>query len=238
MRGEDRHARRGRLCEIIPDEPENAKRQKLMAIVLSPPEQKVTLHNVSWETYERLLADLRDSSAPRLTYDRGTLEIMSPSSEHERYNRTAAQIVEELAVEMDVHIDSLGSTTFRREDLDRGFEPDSCFYIRNAASVRGKKRIDLSTDPPPDLVIEIDITSPSLAKLPIFAKAGVPEVWRFDGSRLAIYELANGEYVEREASVAFPAVTAADVTAFIGDSETMERPDWVRKLRAWARDRK
>lgn len=205
-----------------------------MATVLSPPEQRVTLHNVSWETYERLLADLRDSSAPRLTYDRGTLEIMSPSSEHERYNRTAAQIVEELAVEMDVHIDSLGSTTFRREDLDRGFEPDSCFYIGNAAGVRGKKRVDLSTDPPPDLVIEIDITSPSLDKLPLFAKAGVPEVWRFDGSRLAIYELSGGAYLERDASVAFPAVTAAAVTAFIKDSETMDRPEWVRRLRAWA----
>lgn len=209
-----------------------------MATVLSPPEQRVTLHNVSWETYERLLADLQDSSAPRMTYDRGTLEIMSPSSEHERYNRTAAQIVEELAVEMDLNIDSLGSTTFRREDIDRGFEPDSCFYIQNAARVRGKKRIDLAVDPPPDLVIEIDITSPSLDKFPILAKAGVPEVWRFDGSRLVIYELANDEYLERDASISFSAVTAADITAFIKDSETMDRPEWVRKLRAWARDRK
>lgn len=209
-----------------------------MVTVLSPPEQRVTLHNVSWETYERLLADLQDSSTPRMTYDRGTLEIMSPSSEHERYNRTIAQIVEELAVELDVNIDSLGSTTFRREDLDRGFEPDSCFYIRHAASVRGKKRIDLGVDPPPDLVIEIDITNPSLDKFPIFAQVGVPEVWRFDGSRLAIYELAGDEYPERSASVAFPAVTAADVTAFIKESETMARPEWVRKLRGWARDRK
>jgi Uma2 family endonuclease len=173
-----------------------------------------------------------------MTYDRGTLEIMSPSSEHERYNRTVAQIVEELAVEMDVNIDSLGSTTFRREDIDRGFEPDSCFYIRNVAHVRGKKRIDLSIDPPPDLVIEIDITSPSLDKFPIFAKVGVPEVWRFDGSKLAIYELAGGAYLERDTSVAFPAVTATDITGFVKESGTMLRPEWVRKLRAWARERK
>jgi len=209
-----------------------------MVTVLSPPEQRVTLYNVSWETYERLLADLQDSSAPRMTYDRGTLEIMSPSSEHERYNRTAAQIVEELAVEMDVNFDSLGSTTFRRDDIDRGFEPDSCFYIRNAARVRGKKRIDLMVDPPPDLVIEIDITSPSLNKFSIFAQVGVPEVWRFDGERLAIYELAAGEYRERDASIAFPAVTAEQLTAFIKESETMDRPEWVRKLRGWARDHK
>jgi Uma2 family endonuclease len=196
------------------------------------------LYNVSWETYERLLADLQDSSAPRMTYDRGTLEIMSPSSEHERYNRTAAQIVEELAVEMNINFDSLGSTTFRREDIDRGFEPDSCFYIQNAAAVRGKKRIDLTVDPPPDLVIEIDITSPSLDKFPIFARVGVPEVWRFDGSRLAIFELSGGDYQERETSIGFPALTAADVTAFIKESETMDRPEWVRKVRGWARARK
>lgn len=209
-----------------------------MVTVLSPPEQRVILHNVSWETYERLLTDLQDSSAPRMTYDRGTLEIMSPSSEHERYNRTAAQIVEELAVEMNMNIDSLGSTTFRREDIDRGFEPDSCFYIQNAAHVRGKKRIDLTVDPPPDLVIEIDITSPSLAKFPIFAQVGVPEVWRFDGNRLAIYALAEGKYHEREASISFPTVTAQDITNFIKDSETMERPEWVRKLRGWAQEHK
>jgi Uma2 family endonuclease len=140
-----------------------------------------------------------------------------------------------VAEELNIEAEDLGSTTFRREDLERGFEPDSCFYIRNAAGVRGKKRIDLGADPPPDLIIEIDITSPSLAKLPLFAKAGVPEVWRFDGNRLAIYELIGDEYLERDASVAFPAVTSADVTAFIKDSETMERPEWVRKLRGWAR---
>jgi Uma2 family endonuclease len=173
-----------------------------------------------------------------MTYDRGTLEIMSPSSEHERYNRTAAQIVEELAVELNIDFDNLGSTTFRREDIDRGFEPDSCFYIQNATQVRGKKRIDLTVDPPPDLVIEIDITSPSLDKFPIFAQVGVPEVWRFDGSRLAIYGLSGDEYRERDVSLAFPLVAAADLTAFIKESETIARPEWVRKLRDWARDRK
>jgi Uma2 family endonuclease len=209
-----------------------------MTTVLSPPEQRVTLHNVSWETYERLLADLQDSGAPRLTYDRGTLEIMSPSSEHERYNRTIARIVEDLAVELDIDLDSLGSTTFRREDIDRGFEPDSCFYIRNAANIRGRKRIDLNLDPPPDLVIEIDITNPSLDKFPIFADVGVPEVWRFDGARLEIFELAQDGYLQRESSLAFPTVAAVDLTALIKDSESMDRPTWVRKLRAWAQDHK
>lgn len=196
-----------------------------MATVLSPPEQRVILHNVSWETYERLLTDLQGSSAPRLTYDRGTLEIMSPSSEHERYNRTIAQVVEELAVETDIDLDNLGSTTFRREDLDRGFEPDSCFYIQNAPRVRGKKRIDLTVDPPPDLVIEVDITSPSLDKFSIFAQVGVPEVWRYDGNRLMIFGLFEGDYQERDTSIAFPSTSSADVTDFIKDSESMSRPE-------------
>ena len=211
---------------------------KDMVTVLSPPEQRVILHNVSWDTYERLLADLHGCSAPRLTYDRGTLEIMSPSSEHERYNRTIAQIVEELAVEMNSNIDSLGSTTFRREDIDRGFEPDSCFYGQNAQLVRGKKRIDLADDPPPDLIIEIDITSTSLDKFSIFAEVGVPEVWRFDGSRLTIHELNLDRYLERDMSRVFQAIAAADLNRLVNDSETMARPEWVRKLREWIRDSK
>jgi Uma2 family endonuclease len=206
-----------------------------MTTILNPPEQSVLLHNVSWNTYERLLMDLNDSCAPRLTYDRGTLEIMSSSSEHERYNRTIAQIVEELAVEMNLDFDGLGSTTFRREDLDRGFEPDSCFYIQNVTAIRSKKRIDLAVDPPPDLIIEIDITSTSLDRFSIFAAVGVVEVWRFDGNRLTINELKSGNYEERDTSVAFRGIPAAEITALIKDSETITRPEWVRRLRQWIR---
>jgi len=141
-------------------------------------------------------------------------------------------------VETDVDMDSLGSTTFRREDIERGFEPDSRFYIQNAARVRGKKRIDLTVDPPPDLVIEIDITSLSLDKFPTFAQIGVPEVWGYDGNELVIFGLVGGDYRERDASIAFPAVTGTDVTGFIKDSESMSRPEWVRKLHGWAKDHK
>lgn len=206
-----------------------------MATVLSPPEQKIILQGVSWETYERLLADLQDSSAPRLTYDRGTLEIMSPSGEHERYNRTIALIVEVLAEETNVDVDNLGSTTFQREDIKRGFEPDSCFYIRNAEAVRNKERIDLAVDPPPDLVVEIDITSPSLHKFPIFAQVGVPEVWRYDGRELMIFELVEGAYIKREASIAFPIITSSAITDFVNESKSLRRTAWLRKLRDWIR---
>jgi Uma2 family endonuclease len=207
-----------------------------MTAILNPPEQRVLLHNVSWNTYERLLMDLNDSSAPRLTYDRGTLEIMSPSSEHERYNRTIARIVEELAVEMNLDFDALGSTTFRREDLDRGFEPDSCFYIQNVTSIRRKKRIDLAVDPPPDLIVEIDITSTSLDRFSIYAEVGVIEVWRFDGDRLTIHQLRSGNYEEQDISVAFKGIRASQITTLIKDSESMSRPAWVRGLRQWIRE--
>ena len=180
--------------------------------------------------------DLNDSSAPRLTYDRGTLEIMSPSSEHERYNRTIARIVEELAVEMNLDFDALGSTTFRREDLDRGFEPDSCFYIQNVTSIRRKKRIDLAVDPPPDLIVEIDITSTSLDRFSIYAEVGVIEVWRFDGDRLTIHQLRSGNYEEQDISVAFKGIRASQITTLIKDSESMSRPAWVRGLRQWIRE--
>ncbi len=140
-----------------------------METIKSPAEQRVALHNISWSTYERLLADNETNSAPRFTYDRGELEIMSPSPEHEKLNRRIAQLVLAVADELGVEVEDLGSTTFRREDLERGFEPDSCFYIQNEEKVRGTNCIDPAADPPPDLVIEIDITSPSFSKLPIYA---------------------------------------------------------------------
>src|SRR5437867_1835797 len=132
-----------------------------MAAVRSPAEQRVLLRNVSWETYERLLAENASASAPRLTYDHGALEFMSPLPEHERLNRAAQLLVPLVARRLALPVYSLGSTTFRRQDLQRGFEPDSCFYVQHAGKVRGKASLDLTTDPPPDLVVEIDTSSPS-----------------------------------------------------------------------------
>jgi Uma2 family endonuclease len=164
-----------------------------MDTVKTPSEQRTVLHNISWETYEHLLADHLDSSSPRFTYDRGTLEIMVVSSRHERPNRLIALLVETVAEEMGIDLENLGSTTFKRGDFERGFEPDSCFYIQNEERVRGEDEIDPNVDPPPDLVIEVDITSPSLDRLPIYAHFGVPEVWRYDGERVIIYELRSTE---------------------------------------------
>src|SRR5215470_14554746 len=121
-------------------------------------DQLVVLHNVSWQTYSRLLEDLADQSSIRVAFDNGEMEIMSPTAEHEELNRIVARFLEGVAAALDLDIRSLGSTTFKRKDVLRGFEPDSCFYLQNAPAIRGKTRLDLSIEPPPDLVIEIDIT--------------------------------------------------------------------------------
>ena len=207
-----------------------------METVKTPAEQRVVLHNIGWNTYERLLADHENNSAPRFTYDRGELEIMSPSPEHEKFNRRIAQLVLAVAEELGIEAEDLGSTTFRREDLERGFEPDSCFYIQNEEQVRGKDRIDLAVDPPPDLVIEIDITSPSFSKLPIYAQIGVPEVWRYDGQRLAILTLEGTEYVESAQSAVLCPLTCAALSDFIEKCKTMKRTAWLKEVREWSRE--
>jgi len=205
--------------------------------VKSPAEQRVLLRNVSWETYERLLADQQSSSAPRLTYDRGLLEIVSPSTEHEEVNRLLAALVETVAEETGTEFRNVGSMTFKRENLRRGFEPDTCFYIQNEGSVRGKAQIDLADDPPPDLVIEVDVASPSLDKLPIYAQVGVPEIWRVSGGRTAILRLRSDGtgYSEVRESEALPAVTGRDLTRFVEGGRTLGRLSWNREVREWAR---
>ncbi len=205
-----------------------------MATVLSPPEERVLLHDVSWETYERLLVGQQDKSTPRQTYDRGALEIASPSGEHEEINDLIKQLVFVLAEESGLEFRSFGSKTFKRADLQKSFEPDSCFYIQSLNRISGISDPDLSIQPPPDLVVEIDITHPSLDKLPIYAKVGIPEVWIYDGSRITIYLLQEGNYVACEESIALPRVTATNLTRFIAEARTQKRSVWVRAVREWA----
>jgi Uma2 family endonuclease len=206
-----------------------------MATVASPPtEQRVVLHNIAWETYESLLADHVSRSAPRFTYDRGELEILGPSTEHERDNRTLAQFVEMVAMELSVNFDNVGSMTFKREDLQQGFEPDSSFYIQNELHIRGKSQIDLMIDPPPDLVIEIEITRQAIPKLPLYASMGVPEIWRSDRGQVAILRLQESSYSESIHSAALPPITSEILTRFLAASRSLTRIEWLRQVREWA----
>jgi Uma2 family endonuclease len=199
--------------------------------------QRVILHGVSWATYERLLADFQDSHAAHFAYDEGRLEIMVLSAEHEEYKDVITLLINVLAEEMDIDVRSFGSTTFQRADLERGFEPDGCFYIQHEAQVRGKKKLDLMVDPPPDLMIEIDISRPSLNKLPMYAQMGVGEVWRYDGRRLTIFKLEGSVYIERAESAALPNVTGETLTNFAEEGKQLKRTAWLRRVREWAQQR-
>lgn len=205
-----------------------------METVKSPAEGRVLLHNVSWETYERLIDEREERSVPRFFYDRGELEIVSPSAEHDRVSRIIALLVELVAAEIGLDVDSVGSTTFRSEVLDRGFEPDECFYFSdNAESVRGEKNIDLDAgDPPPDLVVEVDLTNPSLNKPPIYVHLGVAEAWRLAGGKMEILALDEAEtaYEAKNESGVLPILTVDALTRLVGEGLSRTRPDWVRRV--------
>jgi len=207
-----------------------------MSTLLAPPaEQRLRLSGISWETYERLLAEHEGRQSPRFTYDRGELEIMVISFEHEEANRLLHDLFTVLAEERGIDFVNAGSSTLKREDLDRGFEPDTCIYIRSAGSIRGKRRIELPRDPAPDLVIEVDITSPSIAKMEIYKAMGVPEVWRYDATSLRFFALEDGKYVARAESTVLPGLTSEVASRFIEDARLEPRTVWNRKVREWAK---
>jgi Uma2 family endonuclease len=211
-----------------------------MATVVQPPtaipdEQRIVLNRVSWETYERLLADHTDRRVPRFAYDRGVLEIVSPGLKHERDSGALALLVQIVAAVWSIRVLNAGSMTYKREDLQQGIEPDESFYVQHEASVRDKDRIDPSVDPPPDLVIEVDVTHPSLDKLPIFARLGVPEVWRCVGGRVTVLTLVEGAYRESERSLALPLLTGEAITRLLAERRSLPPPEWIWALADWAR---
>lgn len=186
-----------------------------MALVLDPAHTRVILHGITWATFERLLMDRGDSAAPRLAYDQGTVEFTMPSPEHEWLKGTLTQIVDTIAFARELHYQNMASTTLTRQALDRGFEPDVCFYIQHAVDLQDVERLDLEVDPPPDLVIEIDITHPSLNKLPLYAAIGVPEVWRYTRDGIELYQLQHDHYELIVSSAVLPGIRRADLEDFV-----------------------
>lgn len=203
------------------------------ALIQSP--DRVILQNISWQSYQSLMRDFEAEPALRLTYDRGTLEIRMPLDPHETFKKLLGRLIEAATEELDLEIRSLGSRTCDREDLARGLEPDQCYYIQNEARVRGIAQIDLTQCPPPDLAVEVDITSSSLNRFSIYADLKVPEIWRYDGRSLTIYLLQASEYQECDRSAALPILTAEDVMRFItlypGDGEN----NVIKQFRQWVR---
>ena len=209
-----------------------------MSIKAASSDRRFFLSGVSWQTYEALLADVGERMSIQLSYDDGDLELMSPGGLHDRYKNRFGRLIEDLTSVLDIPVDGCGSTTLRRGDVKKGLEPDEAFYIQNEARVRGKFEMDLEVDPPPDLAIEIDITSSSVDREGIYAAIGVPEIWRFDGESLRIFQLRpDGCYEQTEVSPSFPFLPIAEFAAFIDPRPDEDQTSWSKRFRAWVRDR-
>lgn len=199
---------------------------------------RVVLHDISWEQFEKLLVDLGDHRAARVAYDNGTLEIMTPLPEHEYFKEVIGTAVQDIAEELEIDYESYGSTTWRKRIKMAGVEPDNCFYFQNEAAVRGRLDLDLSQgDPPPDLALEIDITSKSLDRFPIYARLEVPELWCYDNGELKIYHLHNREYLEAVESLAFPRLPIQELPQLIERHRMEGRRTIRRAVREWAKNK-
>lgn len=197
-----------------------------------PPGQRVILENVTWKELETIIAELGEHRAARIAYDRGILEIISPLAEHEFDKEIISDLVKALLEELNIEFRCLGSTTFKNQFMAQGIEPDQCFYIKNEAVIRGKKRLDLTIDPPPDLALEIDITSRT--HLNIYQGLQVPEVWRFENGILQINLLQNGVYVESKSSLNFPNLPLIEVIPeSLQKSRTIGRNATLRAFKNW-----
>lgn len=196
--------------------------------------QHLVLEDASWELYERLLRDIGNRPI-RITYDQGRMEIMSPLPEHERPKRAIGRMIEMLAFELNMPMVSLGSTTFRRKEKAKGLEPDECYYFRDEAKMRARKRLDLRRDPPPELVVEVDITSRSVPRQPIYAALGVPEIWRYDGRRLQCLHLIDGSYHPRKMSLVFPFLEPAQLQQFLQELPDRDDNSILRHFIEWTR---
>lgn len=198
--------------------------------------QRVILQNISWQTFETILAEMGDNRATRLAYDQGILEIMTPLMPHEHNNRLLEHLVFALAEELNLNLKSTGSVTCKRQDFLRGVEPDSSFYIQNEPMMRQKQNLDLTQDPPPDLVIEVDYTSSSVDRMPIYLALGVPEVWRYNEPVMLLYQLRENVYVECDVSPTFANLPlTTEIPRFIQQSLNIGEIAMIRSFRSWVR---
>jgi Uma2 family endonuclease len=173
-------------------------------------------HGVGWNEYEELLQTVGEASGLRISFDDETLQITTLSQRHEKYSTLIQRMVDRLSSFLKVKVLFYGSATMRKEHKQKGVEPDACFYVQNAPLVGTKDEIDFNIDPPPDVVVEIDLHHDSISKFPIYAALGVPEFWRYDGSILTIYHLGEEQYQPSEASQSLPLLTSSILTEFLG----------------------
>lgn len=205
-----------------------------MAVAQLASEPRILLPDTSWQLYESLLQEQGNRSV-RMTYDEGNLELMSPSSEHERFKHLLGRLIESLTLELGIAVSGGGSTTFKREDLQKGLDPDECYWIANESFVRDKREIDLAVDPPPDLAVEIDITRSHLNRQQVYAALGILEIWCYDGQSLRVFVLDQGCYNVDQRSRAFPFLPMAEFAAFLQRGMPAGETQWVRSFLDWVR---
>ncbi|MFI5456365.1 MAG: Uma2 family endonuclease [Isosphaerales bacterium] len=199
-------------------------------------ERRFLIRGVGWEGYQSLLKMVGDQPI-RLTYDRGDVELMSPLLKHERKKSLLGQFVRILARELHIPVMPAGSTTWSREDMDKGLEADESFYLGDLERVRDPDHVDLDVDPPPDLAIEIEITRSALDRMGIYGSLGVPELWRFNGRTLRVLiRQADGSYQENPASAVFADVPMDEIARFATSEASRDENACVDQFWAWVRE--
>jgi Uma2 family endonuclease len=208
------------------------------AVELPTAEQHIVVSNVDWDTYITFSDKIGEHNI-RCNYNGVDLELMTISPEHERSKKLLGRLLEALTIELDIDIAALGSMTCRRQDLEHGFEPDECYWIEHEPQVRGRDDIDLRRDPPPDLILEVEVSRSFVDRMAIAARLGVPEVWRWDGEKLHILSLgADGQYSESERSRAFPFLPIAEFARFLHRDPAQSDTKWMQSFRAWVLEQK
>ncbi len=203
--------------------------------IIVKPGQQMLLKDISWQHLENILEELGDSRAARISYSHGWLEIMVPLPEHEKDKEIIGELVRILLDYLSIDFEPFGSTTLSQERMTQAVEPDACFYIQNQAAVIGKNRLDLTVDPPPDLAIEIDVTSRT--QFDNYQILGVPELWRYTQRGLQINLLQQGKYVESNFSPNFPNLPIIElVNEYVQQTLTIGRSQSIRAFRNWIKD--
>jgi Uma2 family endonuclease len=199
------------------------------------PGQQLLLEDVSWQQFENILTELGEHRAARVSYSHGYLEIMVPLPEHEKAKEIIGDTIKILLDRLNINYDSLGSTTLKSERMTQGVEPDACFYIQNQELVLGKDRLDMNIDPPPDLAVEIDLTSRT--PLENYRLLGVPELWRYGKQGLQIEVLQDGKYIRSDSSPTFPNLPIVDlINRYVQQSQTVGSSQAIRAFKQWVRE--
>jgi Uma2 family endonuclease len=198
-------------------------------------ETRTQLQNITWQTFKAMLLEMGSERQNRIAYESGIVEIMTPLMPHENSNRLIEVFVGVMCEELGLEIKRTGSLTLTRDDLERGAEPDSSYYIQNESLVRDKENIDLEKDPPPDIVLEVEYSRSAINKLNLYAAMGIPEFWRFNGSVLRVYTLSGKEYTEVQISPTFNPILVKDIPGFIQQAKKNGENTTTREFRTWVK---